>query len=52
MKGFSVQLEIENAGKAERLFQALSVNGKVTMPFWPLAPPHRLVSAAVVSPPA
>ena len=37
-QGFSVSLNIDNAGEAERIFRALSENGKVHMPmqqtFW------------------
>jgi PhnB protein len=37
-QGFSVCLDVKNAAEAERVFQALSENGKVTMPiqetFW------------------
>lgn len=37
-KGFSVSLHLKNPADAERIFQALSENGKVTMPiqetFW------------------
>lgn len=35
MSGFCVQLEIADAAQAERIFQELSINGKVTMPFAP-----------------
>ena len=41
MKGFSAQLEIADEDEVARIFQALSVNGKVTMPFGPTFWAHR-----------